>query len=169
MTETPLSDSDHAALREVVERYFAAVDIGDWDLLASCFTDDGTVHLNDGTAGQRALRGPRAVVEEYRRILAPDLPRMHAAAHVRINGAGDSATGVTQALAHLGVPPAGSGRMLVRAIHYADEFVRAGATAASRRHPRSVDPSAVSIGARRTYHDAVSDRSLAMTGRAVNA
>jgi ketosteroid isomerase-like protein len=139
MIETPLSDSDHAALREVVERYFAAVDLGDWALLASCFTENGTVHLNDGTAGERILRGPQAVVEEYRRILDAGIPRLHAAAHVRTTGTGDSATGVTRALAHLGVLPADSGRMLVRGIHYADEFVRAdGGWKLQRRRHRAL-------------------------------
>src|ERR1700681_1352498 len=120
MIETALSDSDRAALREVVEYYFVAVDFGDWALLASCFTADGTVHLNDGTAGERVLRGPQAVVAEYRRILDEGIPRLHAAAHMRITGSGDSAAGLTRALAHLSVPPAESGRMLVRGIHYAD-------------------------------------------------
>lgn len=122
-----------------MEYYFAAVDFGDWALLASCFTEDGTVHLNDGTAGERVLRGPQAVVAEYRRILAENIPRQHAAAYVRITGAGDHATGITRALAHLGVPPAESGRMLVRGIQYADEFVRTdGAWKLQRRRHRAL-------------------------------
>lgn len=148
MRETPLSEHlDLAAVREVVERYFAAVDGNDWDLLASCFTANSEVHLNHGTADEVVLRGPQAVVREYRRLLDERVPRMHAAAHVRIAMLGDSATGDTWALAHLGVPPPEAGRMLVRGLRYGDEFVReAGVWKLSRRRHHALWQYEVAIG-----------------------
>ena len=52
---------DRTAIAEVINRYFFAADVGDIELVVSCFTDDAVVRLMDGNS---VMRGREEVRDE---------------------------------------------------------------------------------------------------------
>lgn len=83
---------DLVTLRELEElkyRYVRALDCKDWDLFASCFTDDATA-----TYGERLdFTGPGEIVAFMRENLGPTMITVHQVHHPELRVDGDVATG----------------------------------------------------------------------------
>lgn len=72
-------------------RYVRGLDTKDWDLFASCFTDDATAHYGD----RLDFSGRDEIVGYMRETLGPSMITVHQVhqPELAIEGAGDEATG----------------------------------------------------------------------------
>ncbi len=111
---------DRIAIHHTLEAYFSSVDRRDWAAYGLCFTDDARVEFNRGDA--QIVIGRDAIVKraEQRR----DRPvSNHLLSNTHISIAGDRATAVTHAIAHLVVPDGEGTKIVVRGLVYEDELV----------------------------------------------
>lgn len=84
--------ADLATLRELEElkyRYVRALDTKDWDLFASCFTEDATASYGE----RLTFDGPDAIVAFMRENLGPTMITVHQVHHPELAVDGDEATG----------------------------------------------------------------------------
>lgn len=76
-------------LEELKYRYVRALDTKDWDLFASCFTDDASAHY-----GERLdFNGPEEIVGYMRENLGPTMITVHQVHQPELAVDGDDATG----------------------------------------------------------------------------
>lgn len=111
---------DRTAIRAVLQAYFSGMDRRDWTTYGACFTEDARVEFVHEQA--EVVVGRDAIVgrAEERR----DRPLSnHLMSHAHIVLAGDRATAVTHAIAHLVVPKEGGARVVVRGLVYEDELI----------------------------------------------
>lgn len=84
---------DLVTIRQIEElkyRYVRALDLKDWDLFATCFTDDATATYGD----RLEFAGPDEIVGYMRKTLGPTMITVHQVHHPEISVDGDTATGV---------------------------------------------------------------------------
>lgn len=113
---------DTAAIRDLVERYFHALDSSDAAAMRSCFAPGSEVVFHAGTEGEFQREGqPFAeyLIEGFSRHKA----RTHIVGTIQVAFAGDRATARTQAVAFL-VDHDDKGH--VRGLLYEDELARHG-------------------------------------------
>jgi uncharacterized protein (TIGR02246 family) len=77
------------ALEELKYRYVRALDTKDWELFASCFTEDATASYGD----RLSFDGPEAIVAFMRDTLGPTMITVHQVHHPELAVDGDEATG----------------------------------------------------------------------------
>ncbi len=107
-------------IRGLLERYFNAIDRRDFDLLATCFTQDVTFEFNLDT--KIMVLGRDAVVSRMSELQRPKSSN-HALSNTSIVVDGEEARATTFAVVHV-VTTDPSGRILVRGIRYDDRLVR---------------------------------------------
>ena len=108
-----------ASVREVIDRYFHCVDSSDWDLLATCFTDDASFEFNPTSTEKNLLNGGNAIVDFFRdRNLVPRT-KIHFVGHAHVVVAGNSAKADVFAISNIVVKQ----RIAVRGLRYQDELV----------------------------------------------
>ncbi len=107
-------------IRDVLERYFFALDTRDEALLASCFTGDATILYHVGSPAEVALRGREAIVRRLHGRTKDFTATTHARSNTVARVNGDTATADTHAVVHV---LTGS-HMRVRGIRYHDVLVR---------------------------------------------
>jgi uncharacterized protein (TIGR02246 family) len=110
--------SDAAAIREVAERYFYAVDARRFDLLASCFAVDAVMTIH---GGERTMTGRDAIVDAFRHLPFAGSTHLVTSQHVGVNG--DEASAHTVAVAFV-VDDGDDGLVRTRGLEYHDELVR---------------------------------------------
>lgn len=76
-------------LEELKYRYVRALDTKDWDLFASCFTDDATAVYGD----RISFTGPDQIVDYMRTNLGTNMITVHQVHHPEFTVDGDAATG----------------------------------------------------------------------------
>lgn len=109
-----------AALRDLIERYFFALDMRDWQAFRSCFADAAAVTFHAGSTGAVELSSAADVTTYIAARIESYTRTIHAVANsqVELTG-GAAATGVTHAIAYVVIGE----RVLVRGIRYTDTFV----------------------------------------------
>jgi hypothetical protein len=122
---------DRIAIRELVERYFAAIDRVDKRLLRSCFTDDARY---ESTGGTLDMDGGDSIAA--RLASGQVAASTHVCANVSISFGKQGAQADTMAVAYLVTGHEPGARLMVRGLRYQDRMVRqAGAwRIAHRRH-----------------------------------
>jgi uncharacterized protein (TIGR02246 family) len=118
--------ADRTALRDLVDAYARHVDRGETESVAALFTADGRLVSRLHGAGDAPI--VRRGREEIGAALVAGLERYVTTTHI-VGGQvvtidGDRATGDTVCLAHHLYDSAGTRRMLVMAVRYADTFSR---------------------------------------------
>jgi len=124
--------SDRVLIREVIGRYFYAVDRGDWAALASCFAVDAHYEAADGFIDAHS----RDAILEVLTGGSPYAERSHVMSSVEVVTDRDTASGDTFAIAYLLDGGIDKGRFMVRGLQYLDSFVRTadGWRIKTRRH-----------------------------------
>ena len=108
-------------IRDVIERYFHALDTCDAKLLGSCFADDAEARYHVGTAGEFGQQGGAEVVAYLVRNMDNYHRRTHAIANASIAiKDGESASSLTNAIAVLWKRE----RIHVRGLRYDDDLER---------------------------------------------
>lgn len=108
-------------VRDVIERYFHALDTCDAALLASCFAEDAEARYHVGTAGEFGQQGGAEVVAYLVRNMDSYHRRTHAIANASIAmKEGDRASSLTNAIAVLWKRE----RIHVRGLRYEDDLER---------------------------------------------
>ena len=121
---------DRHAVREVIGKYFAALDRADKSLLAECFSADARYESTGGTLN---LDGREAICA--RLASAHSGWRSHVPSSMTIEIDGDRARADTFALAYLVEDAGADQRVIVRGVQYLDELRReAGEWRISRRY-----------------------------------
>jgi ketosteroid isomerase-like protein len=110
--------SDAAAIRDLAERYFYALDARQYDVLASCF-DEGAVMTING--GERTMTGRNAIVDCFRRL--PFATSTHVISSQLVTLEGEGASAHTLALAFV-VGAGDDGLVRTRGVEYRDLLVR---------------------------------------------
>ncbi|MFE5564666.1 nuclear transport factor 2 family protein [Amycolatopsis japonica] len=119
---------DRIALRALVDSYAHAVDRWLVELFASLFCPDGQLvvpHPAGGDHGVIVFDGRDGWSRAFS-ALAPCSATTHFVGNHLVSLDGNQATGETYCLAHELVEEDGTTSMLVRAIRYADAYVRSG-------------------------------------------
>lgn len=107
------------AIRDVVERYFQALDGEDGDLLATCFADDAKVIYHTGTPGEFGQNDGSSAVEYLVSNMKNYRLRNHGALNIRVTLlAPDRAKSLTNAIAVLWKKD----RLHFRGLRYEDEL-----------------------------------------------
>lgn len=124
MTGTPLSPSDQAALRELIESYAFAVDHRDRDWFVSLWTPDArlTVHQGDGPPTSD-MRGHEALGEVTTKIAVFPLT-LHVVSNHRCVEHDGVVTGEAYCIAHHLRPTDEGHDDLVMGIRYLDRYRR---------------------------------------------
>jgi ketosteroid isomerase-like protein len=87
-----MEPGDLVIIRQIEQlkyRYVRALDTKEWDLFASCFTDDATATYGD----RLSFTGPTDIVAFMRENLGPTMLTVHQVHHPEIDVDGDDATG----------------------------------------------------------------------------
>ena len=122
---------DRAALGELINRYSAAIDQGDWALFRSCFTEQVEVDITDTPVG--GAFGARSIaVDDWVKAVANGLADYSRTQHYSNNHvidlSGDTATGVSSMLAMHFWPDGKGGQSSFKVGgHYQYAFVRTAA------------------------------------------
>ncbi|MFC2001962.1 nuclear transport factor 2 family protein [Chloroflexota bacterium] len=111
---------DRSSIRDIIDRYFFALDRRDWDELSSCFTSDARW---ESSSDNVVITGNKAIVERLH-FVAKFSASSHMPSSQSIKISGDTAAADTFALVHLVFGPIDNGRIFVRGLRYLDEFVR---------------------------------------------
>lgn len=114
------------AIRDVVNRYFIAIDHREWDLLRTCFAPDVTgiyegVEVAGGIDQLMAFFEGRSTFGFPLEIVDLQLSTHFIGTHTA-RVVGDEAFAETYCLAHLVDRPGGQPRMRTRGLRYVDEF-----------------------------------------------
>ena len=120
MTQVDAQTSGHVhreAIREVIGRYFAAVDRYDEQLLATCFTPDARY---ESAGGSLNMEGRDVIAA--RLMAAGSMLRSHIAGSMIIDVDGEQARADTYALAYLVDGAEAGRRVLVRGLRYEDQL-----------------------------------------------
>ncbi len=117
--------TDRNALRDLMARYYQAVDRRDFDTVAACFTEDAYVHFRldqRGTTGAET-RGREAILGFIRGVARYSVTTHFMGNHLaEING--DDAEVETYAIAHHRDDSAKPPRYTAIALRYIDRMVR---------------------------------------------
>jgi hypothetical protein len=109
-----------AAIRDVFERYFCSLDLGDIEALAACFTPAVSATYQLGRPEERTHMGRDSLVRQLAENRRRRTSSIHSLGNVDITLNGDrAATAVTHAVATL----VGDGRVMVRGLRYEDRLV----------------------------------------------
>ena len=117
--------ADRLALRELVDRYAAAVDARDAEAFAALFGADGELVVVRAGHDSSTRRGPEEL-GEITRLLARYGSTLHLVANHLVELDGDRATGVALCQAHHLVDLDEVQRDLVLTIRYHDTYARTG-------------------------------------------
>jgi hypothetical protein len=107
-------------IRMVLERYFNALDQGDFTRLATCFTPDVDFEFNLET--RFVVHGRDALIERLRGMPRPTASN-HALSNTSIMADGDTAHATTFAIVHVFLGETDGGKVLVRGLRYDDRLV----------------------------------------------
>ena len=121
---SPARESYSAAMerllvREVLEKYFSALDSRNWDQLRSCFLPNVHFSLFDGLVVTDTVEEAIATLTKVGRHEATH----HSISNVAITLDGKTASSIIHAVVFLRQAPSSGGRMLVRGIRYVDHLV----------------------------------------------
>ncbi len=83
---------DRAEIEDLMARYLFALDWGDGDAYAACFTEDGEIDwARETTRGRTALKAMCLGFREYMHTIMGDVPHRHFLAQTAVTVNGDSA------------------------------------------------------------------------------
>jgi len=119
-------------VRDVIERYFFAVDARDRDALQSCFSHNAVLDYNFGAPDQGSISGGKAIAEMIFSACVRFTASNHSVSNIQISLATGTAEANIFATAHVVV----GDKALVRGLRYEDGLVRneTGWLVAARRH-----------------------------------
>ena len=124
-----------AAIRRVIDRYFAAAERRDAEAFSSCFSHDAelTAAIGDGST----LRG-RAAIASVLAVADGFASSIHLTGSVSVEVDGDRASAQTRAVAYLTAEREG-GSVVARGLRYEDELIREGECWVIRRRRHHVE------------------------------
>jgi hypothetical protein len=111
---------DQIGVRRTLDRYFHCVDAGDWDLLATCFTDDAYFEFNLSATEKKVLQGGKVITDYFHDRNRLFKTKTHYVGHAEIVITGDTAKVDLYALSNIVI----NDRISIRGLRYADELVR---------------------------------------------
>ena len=111
---------DETRVRNTIDRYFHCVDAGDWDLLATCFTDDACFEFNLSASEKKILQGGKAITDYFHYRNRLFRTKTHYVGHAEIAIAGDTAKADVYAISNIVI----NDRVAIRGLRYADTLVR---------------------------------------------
>ena len=120
MDGTLREQNDRIAITDVINRYGTAIDAGDDEALAACFTPDAVVRYGGG----REFRGGQAVAEFVRGMTTDLVAQQHLLANHEIALDGDRATATTYLHATQIEGEEAGGGIIVTGGVYRDALVR---------------------------------------------
>jgi SnoaL-like domain len=112
-----LGDRDESELRHLVERYFGAIDSCDWELLASCFSEDAIGEYMDG---EWMLHGRSELVRGISETISKFHSTLHLTGSTVCTVDGEGIAGTIFATAN--VQPQRDGGVIVRGLRYDDRY-----------------------------------------------
>lgn len=121
--------TQHAAIVELIERYFCALDARDASRLEGIFTEDVEVRYHTGTAGAFVQHGRQAALSYLVANLEKFDQRIHNRANTMIEVSGDVAKATTHAVATIVT----GAQVATRGLRYEDELTLADGRWAIRR------------------------------------
>lgn len=124
MSQDLAAMADRQAVRDVLERYFYAIDARDEHAVTSCFTADARAHYHKGAITEVFLENAGPIAKFLLDRTAVYSATNHTLSNASITIEGATARAVTHAIATVIV--ATQPRALVRGILYEDELVRDG-------------------------------------------
>ena len=109
---------DMLAVREVILRFCAGVDRGDWDVVAACFTSDSTASFSGAEFGP----GPQPMVDAFRRGAENSevLSSTHFLGNIFVELDGDSARAESYAIGYLATRASDGAALRTRGLRYRD-------------------------------------------------
>lgn len=113
-------DDDKAQITDVLIRYATGIDLKDWALLRTCWTDD--VEVDYGEVGQYS--GVDAITGLMEQLHSGMGPTYHRLSNFAIAVDGDRATARSYVFAHLLALPDNPASWVEALGHYDDELVR---------------------------------------------
>lgn len=114
--------AERLAIRELVNRYFFAIDDRDEALLASCFTAEATAHYHKGFVTEVRLKNGGDIARFLLDRTSVYSATNHVASNMNIARHVDTARVVIHTVATCVV--GSQGKVLVRGIRYEDDLVR---------------------------------------------
>jgi hypothetical protein len=109
---------DILAVREVILRFCLAVDRGDWDLVAACFTPDSTASFSGVEFGP----GPQPMVDAFRSGAGSTdiLSSTHFLGNIFVELDGDSARAESYTIGYLATRTSDGAALRMRGLRYRD-------------------------------------------------
>lgn len=108
-----------ASIQQLINRYAQAADAQDVPALAACFAPDGHFELN---GGEMVLHGRDAILDTLGASPSTVGTSAHLMCNTVIDVSGPTAHAETTAVSY--VLPRDTGRVLMRGLHYSDDFVQ---------------------------------------------
>jgi ketosteroid isomerase-like protein len=111
---------DKINVREIIERYFFAVDAKDRNALINCFSADAEASYHWMTPEQKTIVGGAAVAEDVYAACSRFTSSTHSIANLIVDVTGEGAEANTFAIAHV----IRDTSLVVRGLRYQDKLVR---------------------------------------------